>query len=189
MDDRTDSITGIRCTLTAGPGQIVLSAWPGLRLAPSGESWIDPEAVDATMRAFTALRVGHVVGLCETVDLPPGAASGLRQTFSNRKIRLIRAPIRDYAAPDAGFLRVWRSLGPVLHQRLMEGAAVALCCSFGAGRSGTIAALILHEQGCPMPRAMEQVREGFHLAIESAVQERWLQGQSHYAGSMRYPSR
>lgn len=174
MDYHTDSAPGTRCTLKAGPGKIVLSAWPGLRLTPSGEAWIDPEDVDTTLRSFEALGVGHVIGLCETADLPRGAASGLRQIFRYRKIRLICAPIPDYAAPSAGFLRVWRVLGPVLHQQLSAGAAVALSCSFGAGRSGTIAALMLHEQGRPMPEAIRSVRDGFPLAIESAVQERWL---------------
>ena len=155
-----------------------MSAWPGLRLAPSGALWIDPEAVDMTIRAFQAHNVSHLVGLCETVDLPPDAASGLRPMCRNRKIRLTRAPILDYAAPDGNFLRIWRTLGPILNQQLSAGFSVALCCTFGAGRSGTIAALMLHEQGCPMPVAIRTVREGFHLAIESSVQERWLLKQT-----------
>ena len=174
MDDQTDGATGLRCTLTAGRGKIVMSAWPGLRIAPSGGTWIDPEAVDTTIRAYQAHNVSHVIGLCETDDLPPGAVSALRPMCWNREIRLIRASIPDYAAPDDRFLRIWRRLGPVLHQRLSAGFSVALCCTFGAGRSGTIAALMLHDQGIPMPVAVRTVREGFHLAIESAVQEGWL---------------
>lgn len=174
MDDQNDSATGIRCALTAGSGKIVMSAWPGLRLAPSGATWIDPEAAVTTLRAFQSLNVRHVVGLCEMVDLPRGASGDLRPACRNRQIRLIRAPIPDYAAPHGGFLRLWRKLGPVLHQQVAAGFSVAFCCTFGAGRSGTLAALMLHEQGCPMPVAIRTVREGFSLAIESAVQERWL---------------
>lgn len=170
----TYDFTTIRCVLPIGKGQIVLSGWPGLRLAASGASWIDPEAVDATLSIFETLGVGHVIGLCETSDLPPDATRDLRRTARKKNVRLVHAPIRDYAAPDARYLRLWPSLAPILYQRFGSGAAVALCCSFGAGRSGTVAALMLHEQGCAMPEAIRQVRAGFHLAIESANQETWL---------------
>ncbi|MCA1777599.1 MAG: hypothetical protein LC676_18905 [Loktanella sp.] len=170
----TDTLDRIRSVLPIGQGQIVLAGWPGLRVASSGVSWIDPEAVEAALSAFAALDAAYVIGLCETADLPTGATSQLRRTARERHVRLVHAPIRDYAAPDAGFLRVWHSLAPILHQRIESGGAVALCCSFGAGRSGTVAALMLHEQGCAMPEAIRRVRAGFYLAIESPAQERWL---------------
>jgi protein-tyrosine phosphatase len=68
-------------------------------------------------------------------------------------------------------------LGPALHQQLAAKATVALTCSFGAGRSGTIAALLLNEQGRPMFDAIRDVRAGFQKAIESAVQEQWLRAR------------
>jgi len=164
----------IRCVLPVGAGRQVLSAWPGLRIAPSGAAWIDPQAAASTLSALRELGATHLVALCETADLPPKAIAMLRQWSLGQGIRLVHAPVRDYSAPNDRFLRLWRVLGPLLHRQLEGGMAVGLTCSFGAGRSGTIAALLLHEQGCPMRAAILKVRAGFHLAIESAVQERWL---------------
>jgi len=172
--DRDD----IRCVLPAGAGRVVMSGWPGLRIAPTGAAWIDPEGAATTLDGFRAMGVGHLLALCERRDLPAQALAQLRAGARRRGLRLLHVPIRDYQAPDARFLRLWRVVGPAMHRRLDQGFGVALACSFGAGRSGTVAALILHERGCPMPEAMRQVRAGFHPAIESAVQEGWLRDRA-----------
>lgn len=171
---RTDS----RCVLPVGNGHLVLSGWPGLRITPAGDAWIDPEATATTLADFHERYVTVLVGLCEPTDLPPEAIAQLRDWARQRSLRLVHAPIRDYHPPDDRFLRRWRSLSDCLHGQVETGAAVALACSYGAGRSGTIAALLLAEHGWPMPDAIRRVRAGFPPAIESAVQERWLLAQS-----------
>jgi len=166
--------TDIRCVLPIGTGRLVLSGWPGLRIAPAGEAWIDPEATAATLADFRELDVGVLVALCEFTDLPGQAIPQLRHWCRQAALRLVHAPIRDYHPPEGRFLRQWGTLSPALHRRIDAGAAVALACSYGAGRSGTLAALMLAERGCPMKEAIGRVRARFGAAIESAAQERWL---------------
>lgn len=166
--------TDIRCVLPIGGGRLVLSGWPGLRITPVGDAWIDPEATAATLADLHDLGVTFLVALCDFTDLPRQAVPHLRHWTRQDALRLIHAPIRDYHPPDDRFLRHWQALAPHLYRQIEAGAAVALTCSYGAGRSGTIAALMLAEHGCPMPDAIRQVRVGFHAAIESAVQEQWL---------------
>lgn len=172
--DRAD----IRCFLPIGTGRLVLSGWPGLRITTAGEAWIDPEAAAATLAEFQGLEVTVLVTLCEPADLPPQAVPQLRHRARQGALRFVNAPIRDYQPPDDRFMRQWGVLAPALNERLDAGAAVALACSYGAGRSGTIAALMLAEYGYPMSDAIRQVRAAFDLAIESAVQERWLMEQA-----------
>lgn len=166
--------TDIRCALTLGAGRVVLSGWPGLRIAVSGAAWIDPQAAAATLQELGQLGATHLVALCQAGDLPPQSLPLLRRWSRGRGQRLVHAPLRDFQPPDGPFLRLWRTLGPRLHRELAGGAAVGLACSYGAGRSGTIAALMLHEQGWPMPDAIGHVRAGFPAAIESKAQLRWL---------------
>lgn len=51
---------------------------------------------------------------------------------------------------------------------------MALSCLFGAGRSGTVAALLLSETGLDMRTAIARVKAGFGPAIESPQQDSWL---------------
>ncbi|SDX61959.1 hypothetical protein [Roseicitreum antarcticum] len=169
-----DAADGLRCVLPVGAGHVVLSAWPGLRLSPRGEGWIDPEAVERVLHGFRAQRVTHILGLCEAAELPAGAVPDLRGWARAAGLRLVHAPVPDYTPPGAAFMRVWRRLGAQVHRQLDGAGAVALCCLFGAGRSGTVAAMLLHERGTPMPQAIATVRAGFDLAIESPAQEAWL---------------
>lgn len=179
MNSEPDPVwTDIRCVLPIGNGRLVLSGWPGLRITPAGNTWIDPEATATTLADFHELDVTVLVALCESTDLPRQAIPLLRRWLRKESMCLVHAPIRDYRPPGDRFLRRWIALSPVLHGQIEAGAAVALTCSYGAGRSGTIAAAILAEQGCPMPTAIHRVRAGFKAAIESEVQERWLMEQS-----------
>jgi hypothetical protein len=166
--------TDIRCVLPIGNGRLVLSAWPGLRITPAGDAWIDPEASATTLADLSDLGVSVMVGLCEQTDLPPQAIAQLRHRTRQGSVRLLHAPIRDYHPPDDHFLRHWRVLSACLRGQIETGAAISLTCSYGAGRSGTVAALLLAEHGLPMTAAIRQVRAEFHEAIESAVQEGWL---------------
>lgn len=166
--------TDIRCVLPIGNGRLVLSGWPGLRITPAGDAWIDPEASITTLEHLRDLRATVVVGLCESTDLPDRALVQLRHWSRRQSLRFLHAPIRDYHPPGDRFLRQWRMLSACLHGQIETGAAIALTCSYGAGRSGTVAALLLAEHGLPMTDAICQVRAEFQAAIESAVQERWL---------------
>lgn len=85
-------------------------------------------------------------------------------------------PIRDMAAPDAGFEARWQSAGPELHRLLADGDAIALHCHGGLGRTGTIAARLLVEMGSAPAAAIARVREVRPGSIETREQEAYLLG-------------
>lgn len=165
---------GLRCMLTAGAGQIALTAWPGLREDPSGRPWIDPEDTSDLLEGLRELRTTHILGLCEENDLPSGTIDLWREATKTVGLVGTHMPIRDFTAPDAAFMRNWTRLRPELLARLVRGETVAMSCLFGAGRSGTVAALLLTETGLDMPTAIARVKTGFGPAIESPIQDRWL---------------
>lgn len=167
---------GLRCRVPVRAGTVALVAWPGLRSAPDGTPWIDPEDAARLLEGLAAIGTTHILGLCEARELPPGAVVLWRDAARAAGLEAHHLPIIDYQPPDAAFAQGWAHLSPRLHDALGRGETVALCCLFGAGRSGTITALLQHEAGLPMPDAIARTRAGFAPAIESPEQEAWLLG-------------
>lgn len=165
---------GLRCLLPAGAGHIALTAWPGLREDPSGSLWIDPEDTSDLLRGLRELRTTRIFGLCEENDLPSGTIGLWRDATQATGLVADHMPICDFAPPDAAFMKKWTRLRPELLARLVYGETVALSCLFGAGRSGTVAALLLAENGLDMRTAIARVKAGFSPAIESPQQDSWL---------------
>jgi hypothetical protein len=165
---------GLRCLLPAAAGHIALTAWPGLRDDPSGAPWIDPEDTSDLLTGLKHLQTTRIFGFCEENDLPSGAIDLWRGATRTAGLVAVHMPIHDYAPPDAAFMRRWTGLRPELLARLVRGETVALSCLFGAGRSGTVAALLLTETGLDMRTAIASVKVGFGPAIESPMQDRWL---------------
>ena len=171
--DEEDS--SIRAVLeTPRRGRIVIMGFPGLAIGIDGSSHIDPDALHHTLRGAADLQVRFLMVLTEAVDVPTGAHRLLRDRARAQGLRTIYAPVVDFGIPDAAFLRAWRKIAPSLHDVLDDDGTIGLTCSYGAGRSGTIAALMLIERGLAPEAAIDRVREGFHEAIESTVQIDWL---------------
>lgn len=81
--------------------------------------------------------------------------------------RWAHVPIPDFAAPTHTDL--------VQVQAALQGPTL-IHCRAGLGRSGSVAAALLIEQGVPPHVAISQVRAARPGAIESTEQERWLRG-------------
>ena len=165
---------GLRCRLPVRAGSVALVAWPGLRSAPDGTPWIDPEDATRLLDGLAAIGTTDIVGLCEACELPSDAVALWQGAARAAGLIAHHLPIVDFQPPDDAFAQGWAGLSPRLHDALERGKVVALCCLFGAGRSGTVAALLQHEAGLTMPDAIARTRAGFAPAIESPEQEAWL---------------
>ncbi|MEM9783488.1 MAG: hypothetical protein AAF899_13565 [Pseudomonadota bacterium] len=155
-------------------GQFVMSGFPGLETAISGEAYIDPNGLSETLEVLMGIDVPLLLVLPEEDELPEGAFACLRERAAKAGIALQFLPITDFSVPDEHFMHAWAQIGPDIHARLGAGGAVAACCQYGAGRSGLVAALLLIEQGHTASQAIQTVREHFHEAVESEQQETWL---------------
>lgn len=161
-------------TVALGAGQVHLLGWPGLRKGHDGRGWISPEDRAEALERLARHGCRDLMGLTEHRELPLGTRAGLRAAAAAAGIMLWSAPIRDYQPPDARFLRRW---GPLLDRwavAVRGGGQIAFACMAGAGRSGTLAALVMIRAGTPPAAAMAAIRAANPLAIESPAQEAWL---------------
>jgi len=166
-----------------GAGQLHLLGWPGLRTSHIGDGWIDPEDRREILDRMVHSGCRDLFALVEARELPPGTKAGLRKATAQRGIILRSAPILDYHPPGMRFMRRWSAL---LHHHagaVQAGGQLAFCCLAGAGRSGTMSALVLAMTGMPVDQAIARIRHANPDAIESPAQEDWLSAQG-WAGAV-----
>ncbi len=136
-------------------------------LADDGD-WIDPSRsvlICAYPRRDRALARLRRLGIRRLVNLhrrshAPGSLVryGLTETH---------VPVPDFGAPT--LLQLATTLG-VIHAAVQAGERIAVHCSGGLGRSGTVAACYLIDLGQDWRIAVDQVRRVRPGAIETQVQ-------------------
>ena len=163
--------------LQVAPGQ----GWLGMTLCPgkqqansmSGGDW--QRDLNLDLDAVKTWGASTVLTLLEEHEFPAFGVTGLPSAVRERGMRWIHLPIPDRCAPTATFEAAWPQLAPDLHQRLDDGERLLIHCLGGIGRTGTVAARLLMERGWSCADAMLEVRKVRRGAIETAVQEDYLQ--------------
>lgn len=179
MADIDDPIS-IRATVDCpGGGRLVTLGAPGVTIDHRGEVWVDPEGIEATLAALAGWDTALFLFLARDGDCPPGFRPLLRQSVRQAGMPFAALPIDDFSAPCTAWMRAWRRLERCVTARLAEGRAIALCCSYGAGRSGMVATHILNGQGLSVEEALSTVRRAFRESVESPLQEDWLHKQEN----------
>ncbi len=174
MADIDDPIS-IRATIDCpGGGRLVTLGAPGVTMNHRGEVWIDPEGMDGTLAALIERRAALFLFLARDGDCPPGFRPLLRDRVRQAGMAFAALPIDDFSAPGATWMRAWRRLEGRISALLADDRAVVLCCSYGAGRSGMVAAHILNAGGLSVEQALATVRRAFAESVESPLQEDWL---------------
>lgn len=107
----------------------------------------------------------------EFEEVGVGALGSMVETLGMRWIHL---PIPDKQAPQEAFTFAWTATGTQIHSCLRSGGKILIHCMGGIGRTGTIAAQILMEQGIPTDHAISEVRRVRQGAIETVAQEQYL---------------
>lgn len=156
-------------------GACVMSGFPGLATGIDGEPYLEPHNLRATLSDILGAGATRLVVLTEEAELPEGAFAFLQAGAAQAGLNLSYLPIPDYHAPDATILAAWHRLADGIDTLPRDGGTLAFCCQHGAGRSGTMAALMLIEQGLTADQAVAKVREGFSEAVESENQLIFLQ--------------
>ena len=150
-------------------GHVGLTQCPGQRAGDRA----GPRDLDADISAIKAWGADIVISLLEAPEFELLGVAGLPGKLSSA-FDWHHLPIRDMQPPDARFERAWKKLAPRVVQCLADGGRVLLHCRGGLGRSGTVAARILIEQGESATRAMARVRAARPGAIETRGQEAFL---------------
>lgn len=167
--------TSIRAVIPApGGGHIAMSGFPGLDSGIDGTPYLDPEQMAETLRGLRRVGALSLMVLTEEAELPEGAFALLRAEAEKAGLALHFGAIEDFGVPDDAFLAQWPARESASLAALRRGESVALCCQYGAGRSGLVAALLLIACGMGAKAAIRLVRSHFGEAIENAAQENWL---------------
>ena len=174
MADIDDSISIRAVVECPGTGRLVTLGAPGVTIDHRGEVWIDPEGIEATLAALATHGTGLFLFLARDGDCPAGFRLLLRESVRKAGTTFIALPIDDFSAPGAAWMRAWERLQERISALLAQNRAIALCCSYGAGRSGMVAAHILNAQGLSVDEALSMIRRAFPESVESPLQEDWL---------------
>lgn len=171
IDDRISIRATVDCP---GAGRLVTLGAPGVTIDHRGTVWVDPDGIDETLRALVARGAALFLFLARDEDCPTGYRPLLRKHVRQTGMAFAALPINDFAAPGAAWVRAWHRLEECVSTLLAGHRAIALCCSYGAGRSGMIAAHILNGRGLSVEEALSTVRRAFPESVESPLQEDWL---------------
>ncbi len=171
-----DADTSIRAVLDCpGGGQIVTMGFPGLAIGFDGASYLDPNALAATLDHPSLSGSALLIALAEKHEFPEDHWQKLADALTKRGVRLDHMPIEDFSVPDARFLKSWQGHMARYHTTLDDGGTIGITCHYGAGRSGTIAAHLMIERGISPDEAIARVRRAFPESIENCKQFNWLQ--------------
>ncbi|MEX3314867.1 hypothetical protein [Sulfitobacter sp. PS-8MA] len=154
-----------------------MAGFPGLATDMEGSAYLDPVQMDETLAGLAHVGARQLLVLTEEEELPEGAFDLLRRAAKRQDLALWFAPIRDFSVPDEGFMARWPDHEDRCLAAFARGETIALCCQYGAGRSGLIAAWLLMTCGRPASEAIPFVREHFSEAIENRAQEGWLRAR------------
>ncbi|GAU82748.1 phosphatase [Bosea sp. BIWAKO-01] len=149
---------------------------PGLLILRRGERTIDADQQEQVLDILKSRGTTLLVSLLDQTECDADDSEHLRRAAERRGIRLVRAPIPDFSAPDETL--DWPRLAQAILGELSFGRGVAFCCLAGYGRSGMMAARVLIETGLPPRDAIAAVRAVRPGAIESEAQVSYLLSSS-----------
>jgi ADP-ribosyl-[dinitrogen reductase] hydrolase len=115
-----------------------------------------------------------VVTLMEMHELEKLGVKNLGQEIEKVELMWHHLPIVDRCAPADSFELQWEKVGDELRNNLHKGDLIVLHCMGGLGRTGTVAARLLIELGESPLSAIKRVRHTRPGAIETRVQEDYI---------------
>ena len=154
-------------------GLIGLTFAPGRR-QPGGLTAVHHRNLARDLDTIAAWNAAAVVTLVETHELEALGIQEIRFEVRRRHMEWHHWPIADYQVPDAAFMAAWPIRSAMLLGLLSDGGRVLIHCKEGLGRSGSIAARLLVENGTGPAAAIAAVRAARPGTVETSAQEAWV---------------
>jgi ADP-ribosylglycohydrolase/protein-tyrosine phosphatase len=143
-----------------------------------GKPWERDLQVD--LEAVCQWGASTIITVMEESELAMLGVKELSSQGPSRGINWVHLPVQDLKAPDQKAEKVWSDVSPHLVTRLANGEKILIHCRGGLGRTGTIAAMLLMENGSSCSEAVKIVRAARPGAIETLEQEAYLQRHRPY---------
>ena len=163
------------CALPVGRGFIGLTICPGKKGASIyGDDW--DRDLESDIKAIAHWGASAVVTVMTTDELSFLKAGNLGRCVADHNMAWYQIPIRDLQAPNCETLEQWDYIKAKIHTRLNLAEKILIHCRGGLGRSGTLAARLLIDEGLAPEEAIERVRIARPGAIETTEQVAYLMG-------------
>jgi protein-tyrosine phosphatase len=155
------------------PGRLGLTFCPGKKGdALYGGAWDRDLQLD--LARIIDWGAGAVVTILEEHEFALLGVPDFSAVMRQSPLTWIHLQIRDSDVPDDRFHQAWPGARRQLQEILKAGKGVVIHCRGGLGRTGTVAAQLLVEQGVSPGKAIELVRSARPGAIETWEQEQYV---------------
>ncbi|MBA0448409.1 MULTISPECIES: dual specificity protein phosphatase family protein [Stenotrophomonas] len=132
--------------------------------------------LDMDLQAISSWGAGHLISLIEPWEFGDLRIAALPERAAAHGLRWYGLPIVDGAAPDFGFLQLWKEVETPICNALLDGKRIVVHCKCGLGRAGTVAGMLLlaTKTSLSSEDAIRRVREVRPGAVETLEQEDFL---------------
>lgn len=159
-----------------GPGRLGLSYAPGKkgRAPASGIEW-DRDLTADLERLAEVHRVDVLVSLMEPFEYEELGIPDMLHEVAQRGIEVVHLPIVDGQAPQPEQAQAVKTVLANARGALSAGRNVVIHCRGGQGRTGMLAAALLATYGHDAHAAIDIVRAAQPRAVESQVQQAYVE--------------
>lgn len=151
-------------------GKIGMSFCPG-KIQQETRTGAWQRDIHLDVRAIKESGVRMVVSLIELHEFAELHVATLPAVVRSAGLKWIHLPIVDMCAPNTTWMRLWAREGRQIIDVLSGGESIFIHCKGGLGRTGTVAACLLIEQGMRASDAIDVVRAARRGTIETKAQE------------------
>lgn len=146
------------------PGRLLFTPCPGTR----------DTTLDEALETLKAAGASGLITLMPMDELLQNGAGDIGQRCEAHGLRWFHLPVADEQSPAQDFDEAWLRDWPGIEEMLEQGAALAIHCKGGSGRTGLIAARILIARGMAADEASDAVQQLRPKAIRHPAHLAWI---------------